>query len=304
MKKNLPTVTVAISAYNEEKNIVHFLRSVLMQSEKGFKLKQIWVHSDGSTDKTVKFARSVNSNMIKVFDHKTRVGKSTWLNKIYKDLDTDFLVQSDADVVFADQSVIENMVKHLITSDEIAMCTGNPVPLTGKTFTEMADVAMLNTYWPILKNRFIENNVFSADGRILSYKKELVKKIIIPEDMIANDVFTYFCCISLGYKCRFISKAVVRFRASNNLKDKIRQNLRSAAIPLRMAKYFPKETVESELSLPFSVRLKLIISQLLRNPIYCFYIFLINKYSGIKAQVFEKNLNGKWEVALTTKELY
>src|SRR3989338_5607147 len=50
---------------------------------------------------------------IKVWDHKKRTGKSTWLNKIYKDLKTDILVQSDADVVFAHNLVVHDLIKPL-----------------------------------------------------------------------------------------------------------------------------------------------------------------------------------------------
>lgn len=57
-----PIVIVAISAYNEEKNILNFLKSVLAQEERGFRLKEIWVHSDGSTDNTVKLVKNLRSN--------------------------------------------------------------------------------------------------------------------------------------------------------------------------------------------------------------------------------------------------
>lgn len=59
------TVTIGIPAYKEEKNIVRFLKSVLMQKEDGFKLNEIWVHSDRSVDRTVKLAKSLKSKIEK-----------------------------------------------------------------------------------------------------------------------------------------------------------------------------------------------------------------------------------------------
>lgn len=303
MKKKY-TVTVAVSAFNEEANILNFMKSVLKQNEEDFFIfEKFLIISDGSSDKTVSLAKSIKDKRIEVIDYKKRAGKSIRLNEIYSRLDTDFLVQTDADVIFKDKHVIKNMILPFILNEKIGMCTGNPLPLPGKTFTEKADVAMLNVYWPILKNYSYGNNVFSADGRILSYKKELVKKIIVPENMIANDFYTYFFSIHAGYKCKYVKKAVVNFRASQNINDKIKQNLRSAAIPLRMLRYFPKELIHKQMRVPFLVRLDCIVSQFFTNPIYCLYIYSINKYCEIKANSVERHLNAKWAIALTTKKL-
>ena len=56
-----PRVTVAISAFNEERNIGAFLRSVLMQKEDGFELVRILVISDGSADGTAGVVRDLAS---------------------------------------------------------------------------------------------------------------------------------------------------------------------------------------------------------------------------------------------------
>lgn len=61
INKNIPSVKVAISAYNEEKNIVKSLNSVLMQKEEGFFIKEIWLHYDEPTDKEYKIGIVGNS---------------------------------------------------------------------------------------------------------------------------------------------------------------------------------------------------------------------------------------------------
>src|SRR3989344_1916132 len=134
----IPSVTIAVSAYNEAKNIESFLRSVVLQKEEGFKLKTTLVVSDGSTDDTVKKARSIKSSKIRVIDSKKRIGKSSRLNQIYKTLETDILVQSDADVVFAHEFVIRDLINPLIRNKKVGMCGGNPTPIKGKTFIEKA----------------------------------------------------------------------------------------------------------------------------------------------------------------------
>ena len=61
IKKTLPTVTVALSAFNEETNIGNFIASVLKQKEENFVLEKILIISDGSTDKTAEIVKSFDS---------------------------------------------------------------------------------------------------------------------------------------------------------------------------------------------------------------------------------------------------
>ncbi len=295
------TVTVAISAYKEAGNIKKFLVSVLMQKEKGFILKEIWVHSDGSTDKTVKLARSLKSKKIKVWDHKKRVGKSTWLNKIYKDLQTDFLVQSDADVVFAHELVIHNLIQPLIKSKKVGMCGGNPVPVSGQTFIESCINLSFESYSKFRSEVRGGNNKFSVDGRILAYKKELVKKISVPADMIANDLYTYLCCLTEGYKYKFVKNAVVYFRSPTNLKDHLRQNTRFESAAIRMRKHFKAELVNKETYIPRKILLKHLAFSFLKKPHMALFILFLNQYCRLLALKREKKLNSVWDIAVSTK---
>lgn len=301
MKK--PTVTIAVSAYNEEQNIINFLKSVLRQNEDGFILKEIWIHSDGSTDKTVELAKSLKNKKIKVWSHKARKGKSTRLNQIYREVDTDLLVQSDADTIFSNPNVVKELVRAFLKDKQIGMCAGNPQPLLAITFIEKADSNVFRIYSDLLKNLKNGRNVFTADGRILTYRKELIKKINIPEDMISNDVYTYYFCLISGYKYKYVKKAIVYFRCPQSFKDKIRQNKRASATNLRMARYFPREIILRESHVPFNVRIKSVILQLFKDPIGSILIFVINKLCQLISKKEEKRLNAKWNIATSTKIL-
>lgn len=297
------TVTVAISAYNEEKNIKKFIHSVLKQKEEGFTLQKILIYSDGSNDKTVQKVKSIKSRKIKIIACEERMGKSTRLNQIYSEVKTDFLIQSDADVVFAQPYVIRDIIQPLIEDKQVGMCGGNPIPLEGITFIEKADSVTFKIYMTILKNMNGGNNVFSADGRILAYRKELYKRMNIPEDMIANDVYTYYVCITNYFKYKFVSSAQVDFRSPQILQDKIKQTTRASAVRLRMQKYFPPELVNKEMYIPASVHLRSILLQFIRYPIASLLIFFVSKYCSFKAVKAEKYLNAKWDIACTTKNL-
>lgn len=297
-----PTVTIAISALNEEKNIGSFLKSVLTQKEEGFSIENIWIFSDGSTDKTVDISLAFKDKRVSVFEYRNREGKSSRLNIIYKKLTSDFLVQSDADVVFSHKYVIRDIIQPLINEKEVGMCGGNPLPVQGETFTERAINCTTEAFTPLRKSLRGGNNVFSVDGRILAYKKELVKKIFIPEyDVTANDAYTFFACLTLGYKYRFVESAIVFFRSPQTLKDQVKQNTRFLAMPIKMSKYFDPGLVRKEKSIPRLILVRQMLKIFVRHPVLCTYIYIVNLYCRLTVRIAEKKLTALWPTADTTK---
>lgn len=298
-----PSVTVAISALNEAHNITAFLRSVLSQKEKGFALDKILVISDGSTDKTAELARSLNSDKLEVREYGERIGKSSRLNEIYKDLQSDILVQSDADVILEHPLVIRDIILPIILDQKVGMCGGHPRPIKANTFTEKAVNCTFEAYAPFRKIIRGGNNVFSADGRLLAFRREFIKQVNVPENMIANDAFAYFSCLDKGFAYRYVKTAMVLFRSPQTLAEQIKQNTRFEAAPARMSKYFPEDLVKREYRIPFGIFLKSALKQIVRHPVLCGYIFFVNAYCRLRAFFVEKRLTAKWQMAYTTKHL-
>lgn len=303
MKKYVPTVTVAVSAHNEEQNIAAFLTSILTQREEGFFLKEIRVYSDGSIDKTVEKARTVRSSNIKIYPLEHRVGKSTILNRLYQSLTTDLLVQSDADVVFSHPLVIFDLIQPLLSQHNVWMTAGRPEPLPAVTFTEKAVNASFEAFRPIRAIFQDGHHVHSTDGRILAFRTEFVRKIHVPHDMIANDAYTYLCCKFLGHEFRRVGSAIVLFRSPQTLKDQIRQNTRFLSAEHRMTRHFPSDFIRREYEIPKGLLGRSMVRQWLKHPVLSTAIFFINRYCEARSRREEKRLTAKWPVALTTKHL-
>ncbi|MBI4080855.1 MAG: glycosyltransferase [Candidatus Levybacteria bacterium] len=302
-KKKLPTVTIAISAYNEVENIRKFLRSVVKQSEAGYVLKEIIVISDGSTDRTSEIVKQFPDKRVTLFTFKNRIGKSSHLNFIYKMFKTDYLIQSDSDIVMKGNLVIAELIKVLENNKRIGMCGGNPIPLKPKTLTEKAINCTVEAYLELRKLVRDGNNIFSADGRLLAFRKAFIKEVHVPSDMIANDAFVYFCCITRCWKYAFVPEAVVLFRSPKNVQDQIRQNTRFRAAPLRFKKMFPKNIVDTEYHIPMYLLLYVYAKQFLKSPFLCLYIYIINLYCKVRALSVESRLHARWDIAITTKRL-
>lgn len=120
-----PTVTVMIVAHNEEKVIFEKLQNILKLDYPKDKTKFL-IASDNSTDQTNKIVRDFITNHpnydIRLYDVKTRKGKTNAQNEAQKTVTTEYLVMTDANSMLD-----KNAVKELIaafTSDEIAYVTG------------------------------------------------------------------------------------------------------------------------------------------------------------------------------------
>lgn len=298
-----PTVTVAVCAYNEEGNIEKFLRSILRQKETNFKLNKIIVVSDGSTDGTVNKIKKFKSKKIEIIEYENRQGKSSRLNKIYRSFKTDFLVQSDADVIFNDTRVIAFIINPLINNKKVGLCGGNPIAVEGKTFTEKAINVTHDMYRKFRLDINNGNNIFSADGRLLALSKRFARKLVIPTTMIANDMFAYFTCFSMGLEYRYVDNAIVLYRSPQNLKDHIKQNTRFEAGPIRMEKYFDKSLVHNQRNLPKLLLFKYMLVEFFIHPFLSSYIFIVNAWCRFLARKMESSLDAKWNIAVTTKKI-
>jgi glycosyltransferase involved in cell wall biosynthesis len=56
--KNIKTLTIGISAHNEEKNISSLLESIFAQKQRNYVLENIYVVCDGCTDNTESVVRN------------------------------------------------------------------------------------------------------------------------------------------------------------------------------------------------------------------------------------------------------
>lgn len=303
MKKLIPTVIIGVSVYNEEKNILPFLKSLLKQKEIGYTLKQITVLSDGSTDNTVKLIKSLNSKKIKIIEDFKRIGKSSRLNQLYSISNSDILVQTDADVIFSTKDVVKNLIRPIIESVSVGMCGGHPEPIKAKTFTENSVNSTFQMYAKLRKNIRGGNNVFSADGRLLAYRKKLYKQITVPVDMIANDAYTYFVCITNKFEYRYVPSARVKFRSPQDIRDQVRQNTRFVSAVIRMGRIFDKNVVAYEYHIPLFMRYMYMAQEFVHNPAGCTYIYAVNIYCKVRALMIEKKLNAKWAMAISTKKI-
>ena len=116
-----PSVSLLISAYNEEKSIEEKLKnSLALDYPKG--LLEIIVISDGSEDRTNEIAKRFNHQGVILKDYATRSGKSICLNRVVPTAKGDIIIFSDANSNYQ-QDAVKELIKHFL-NPEIGFVSG------------------------------------------------------------------------------------------------------------------------------------------------------------------------------------
>jgi poly-beta-1,6-N-acetyl-D-glucosamine synthase len=93
--KNLPSVTILIPAFNEEKHIYKCLKACLNLNYPKDKLKIICIN-DGSTDRTLEECKRIKDKRLRIINKKN-TGKADSLNYALKFVKSDYVSTMDAD---------------------------------------------------------------------------------------------------------------------------------------------------------------------------------------------------------------
>lgn len=274
--KTNPTVTIGITAWNEEKNITRCLSSILRQDQKEYIIKKILVISDGSQDQTARYAQSVNDKRIKVINGRSNLGYTKRRNQLIKNADTDILVTIDADEELVDPLAISKLISEF-QSPNVALVSGNPFFADIKGFVMRCQLASFNLYNNFRYKINDGHNIYGCSGGMMALRKEFYSKLAIPGDVMADDTYTYLTCISRGYKFKNARHAKIAHYVYSDLKSHIKRNKRYARTENDLQKYFSRKLIAKERHIPRKLYCAEALKSIVKNPIYSLAIFFINK---------------------------
>lgn len=302
MKKN-KTLTIGISAHNEEGNIGKLLDSIRVQKRNNFILESVTVACDGCSDKTAEVVKKYIKKIdcLHLIDDGKRLGKAERLNKFYKTNKSDVILILDADVVMAHMNVISEIIKKF-DSPRVGLVGGCNLPLSPRNLFEKVIYTWLEIWFEIRSNINNGDSIHNNLGCVSALTREFARQVVIPNNIIPDDDFTYFTAVSLGYKFKFAEKAVVFYRTVDNLNDFFTQHSRLI---------FSKKFVEQQFGLWVNeyyktstiLKLKAVTKNLLKNPLFTSLSLILQvvlrKGAGIPKESY---IGGYWETAVSTKK--
>jgi cellulose synthase/poly-beta-1,6-N-acetylglucosamine synthase-like glycosyltransferase len=320
-------VTVGIPSYNEEINISNLLRSIVElnklenQSEpnndnsygkkaysnsskrdrisptKDFTISEIIV-SDDSSDNTCRIVETIAAEnpslSIKLLHHDSRRGVPAAWNEIFKKAIGEIIVLYDADIII-DNSTTANLVQSI--ADSIGLCASNSTPLVLKgSAISRASVFIAEWLRWVRKSGLSQYTVM---GRALSILSHVAKRITIPENVIAIDLYLQCKVLELGFKVVYNDQALVYFRTPDNMKDFSSQIIRATNGHKQIRHLLTGPCIR----LPLRSGLVAAIKSIVQDPkggvylIYCYSLLPFYRRS-LKA-----TNSAIWDIAKSTKKL-
>lgn len=305
MSNKLPTLTIGIPAYNEEKNIGKLLDSLLAQVLSKITLKEIIIVCDGCTDSTVEIIKryKIKYSFIKLVTSSKRSGKAAGLNKIYKLSNSDYLMTIDADILFYGKNDIDNMACVIINNSNLNMVGPRHIPteshsLFGK-FSNVSASLFLDAVY-----RFNSGNNFYSCMAVEFMRKSFYKSYQFPKGTIADQCYAYGRSIKdnpNGFE--LVKESKVIFGVAQTFRDWRILSVRSTkGDKTDTIKHFGENALNLY-TIPMNILLISILKWFIKSPLYCSGAVIMN----IIIRVFPYNHsvnNGVWEMVDSSKELY
>lgn len=245
-------ITVGIPSFNEEFNISRLLHSIIKLNklgsndlnnqnnsdyrddgslrsettgEKTFEITEVII-SDDSSDNTCRIVDEIaaqNPSLnVKLIHHDCRRGVSAAWNEIFRNATGDIIVLYDADII-----IEKNTTALLVGSirEDIGLCASSSKPLVSKKSTiTRASVFIADWLGTVRKNGLSQYTVM---GRALSISSGVAKRITIPENVIALDLYLQCKVLEQGMGVCYNDNAVIYFKPPDNMFDFSSQIIRA-----------------------------------------------------------------------------
>jgi glycosyltransferase involved in cell wall biosynthesis len=287
-------VTIGIPSYNEERNIINLLDSLITQSSKDYLVSEIII-SDDSNDSTPElvenFAKKNSQLNINLIHHYNRRGAAAAWNEIFHRSTGDVIVLYDADIV------IDKCTTGQLTSllkKGTGLCASNPQPIQGKGIAGRASSFI--AYWlRSVRNQGLSQ--YTVMGRALSVTSQVAKKIIIPSDVIAIDLYLQCKILEFGLNIAYNDNGLVYFLPANRMSDFASQVIRATHGHKQLHAYYSKLKIK----LPLKIAVIEAARNYIHDPIGALSVMIC--YATLpyyKIKIKEAG-SAKWHTAHSTK---
>lgn len=301
MTENKLSISIGISAYNEEENIVNLVDALFKQKLKSGELIKIHVISDGSTDNTVEFLKKISDARLLITERETRIGKVASQNEIAKSAQSDVLVLLDADVLPKDENFLEELIQPFLTNTHVGLVSANTINATPKNFVEKI-IADSHEFKNFMYTRLHhKDNIYLSHGRVQALSRQFYSQITWPEGY-PGDAYSYLFCKQQGFAFVYVATTGVIYRSPSTIADHRRQSLRYKGGKKKLETVFSPQFVRAEYKIPPFLFLESLLFYLVSKPItsVCYLLIMLKiKLTSGSNVTYQQ----KWEIAGTSKKV-
>lgn len=237
-KSNFPSVSILISAYNEEKVIEKRVMNLVNQDYDQNKI-EILIGSDCSSDKTNEILTDLSNRFsnIRVIIFNERRGKGAVLNDLVTLAKNEILIFSDANTEF-DVDAIKKLVLHFNNSN-IGGVSGKLILIDSKS--NFHSGVEEKNYWNY--ENFIKESegklgiLIGANGGIFAIRKSLYTTIPVDKP-VTDDFFISLSVLQKGYQFVYEPNAKATEYVAKDLESEFKRKVRFASTNFQTISFF------------------------------------------------------------------
>jgi biofilm PGA synthesis N-glycosyltransferase PgaC len=233
---DLPTVSVVVSVFNEEKCIREKLKNLESLDYPREKI-EILIGSDGSTDKTNEILTSWNNPLICSILFQKRRGKASVLNDIISIAKGEVIVFSDANTFFVPDTVTQLVSPFADRSVGVA-CGELHLHSVHQSIGGLSE----SSYWSYENMiKYYESEIQStlgATGAVYAMRKSLFQTLL--DEKVVNDDFVIpLRVIKKGYSVKYVRRALAFEQAAGSVGGEFKRKMRIGTANLYgLSEYF------------------------------------------------------------------
>lgn len=222
--EHIPELAMVICALNEERIIGEKLTNTFELDYPPDKLTVYFVN-DGSTDRTLDIAKEFVSRGLVVIDRPQRLGKVANLNAVIPTLRQEYVVLSDANVIYDRQAL-----RHLTApfADPQVGCVSGKVVLVDTTASlRQSEGLYYSIEWLLQQKGSDLYSMCGADGAMYVFRRSLFRPC--PPDTLIEDFVLPMQIVRQGYRTLFEARALGWEHGPTSLTEEYRRKVRIAA---------------------------------------------------------------------------
>jgi cellulose synthase/poly-beta-1,6-N-acetylglucosamine synthase-like glycosyltransferase len=218
-------ISIIITAYKEPKTIGRAIEAIKRNKIKNCEL--IVAAPDKETADVVKKYMGVT------YFKDAGKGKSHALNQLFKKVKSNILILTDGDV-FVDENAIQFII-NAFKDPRVGCVSGRPVAANDRTtfFGYLSHLLLDAGAHAIRKKLYREGKFLECSGYLFAFRHTITK---IPTD-VAEDAYIPYLLWKKGYSIHYAEHAKVFVQYPDNLKDFIKQRVRTAKSHSRLQSY-------------------------------------------------------------------
>ncbi len=224
----LPSVSVIMPVFNEEKVLSEKIRSLLL-SDYPFELTEFIIGSDASDDSTdeimMNFAAS--DKRIKYHRSNIRKGKAAMLNELVAMANGTILIITDANVLFSGTTV--RLLASAFTSSQTGLCDATVVPSLSHGYGITRQENLYSRFETSLRRAEGEvwKTMTGPYGGCYAVRREFFP--VIPENTLVDDLFVGLTVMHKGFASFNVPEALVSEDTQPGIADQYKRRVRIAA---------------------------------------------------------------------------